>query len=183
MTCSEFIKKNSNRAKFANKIIIPNPLYTLDLIDLKISEIEVEDAEYDVTNIIGSDRDSFYNLTWEKAVNEVLKNKDDYNFKCNDIDKLGYYNNSTRQSKEIDTWSITDIEGKGFITAGNHRSIVCKYLHDLNKIDKTIKGLSYVRYIKLTEEGKKEFDKYLAQYSRLYYISVFKNIIKFLKLW
>ena len=165
MTCSELIKNNYDNPNFSNKIIIPNPFFTLPLLNLVSSDKEVHDADYDVTNIIGTDRDSFYNLTWKNAVIEVLKNKNDYNFKCESTNKLGYYNNSTRQSKAIDTWTIIDIEGKGFITAGNHRSIVCKYLHNLKKIDKTIKGLNHVRYIKLTETGKKEFGKYLAQYS------------------
>lgn len=90
LQCSDLIIKHCDSLNFSSKTIIPNPLFNLNLLDLAISDIEVKNSEYDVTNLIGSDRDSFYDLTWKNTVIKILKNKDDYNFKCDDTNKLGY---------------------------------------------------------------------------------------------
>lgn len=109
----------------------------------------MEDADYDITNIVGMDHPNYTGKTWKEAYKSMPRITGHYDsLDCDNKQHIGYfYDSKLRKTKKIDPWRIHDINNVGYAVEGSHRTAVCKLLHELDVLPKKLDGLTAVHYI------------------------------------
>jgi hypothetical protein len=159
LSCREYLDENINRVSFKNEKIEFYPFSkNIDFHKFVIEEKEVYNDFYDVRNIVGSDHPDYRGYTWEKAYKKLKRaNQFEYVNVLNENALKYYYDLSARSNHYVDPWRIHEINGRGYICEGNHRSIVAKCLNDLGKLPSKILTSRSVHYINFDEVIAKKY--------------------------
>lgn len=171
----ELINDAKELIPFANEKIQPFIDYALyDFVD---KEIITLDASIDIRKIIGTCHPRYYEKTWIYAINNLRTPANVENLKLfsDDFGSIDYY--KTKEHYEIgdDPWGVKIVNGIIYISEGNHRTIIAKFLNALELIEDNIKGLKYKKQYDFNNKDK---IKYFAikRWLRIYYPNYFLDL-------
>lgn len=153
---------------FANEKV--KPLTDYALYDFADKETLTLDATIDVTKIIGTSHSKYNEKTWIDAINNLRTPSNVENLKLfsDSFSSIDFYKTIENYERGTDPWGIKIVNGKHYISEGNHRTIIAKFLNALDLIEDKVKG---PRYIKQFEVNNKDRIKYhaIARWLRIYY--------------
>jgi len=120
---------------FANEKVLLMPNYDFDNFKTKI--IEVTNASFKSSDIIGSDYPKYTDISWKELLSK-LSRQDNLHINLIDLElrpNIDYYRSlEYRDNSNTDPWSIVVINDNPYITQGNHRSTLSKFLQSLDII-------------------------------------------------
>ena len=140
MNCEDFILKNLDKIPFKDDIA---ESYSTDFYKFSFKQICKNNALVDVTKIKGTNHPDYKNLTWENFLKSLKRGSNLNHLYCSGEERLSvkyYYDIEYRKTCLSDSaWSIDVLNDEEYyISDGNHRSTISKFLATLNVIPKTI---------------------------------------------
>jgi len=158
--CKNLINNKMDIVSFKDEIVEPHPsLINSSYYNFVTKNIYIKNAYIDISKVIGTSHPDYANSSW-KCCFENLKRKEANIDSLDCIEKIKYYTDKNYRPFYIDPWSINIINGKYYITQGNHRSIIAKFLSYLKIIPKKQFGLSFLEYKTYNEKEHNRFDKF-----------------------
>lgn len=141
---------------FSNEIVIANKMSSKGFIT---KTKEVRNITFDVTKIIGTEHGRYIGKTWFEMIcslkceSYIKELSLDYNKQYGSINYYRKY----KYREGDNPWGLKVYGDKVFISEGNHRSVISKFLYELGFIDKDIKGLRYVKYFDIDVVSYRKF--------------------------
>ena len=160
-----------NLIPFSKQVLKPFKNYSI--YDFVTQEKEIKNASFDVSKIIGTDHPSYYDLSWI----EVLENSRTPYIKYlllkeeKDRNNIEFFKRKRDYKYTDDPWGIHVFNGSAYISEGNHRTVISRFLYELDLIDKEMTGLKYVKYFQVDKKQQKKFSaikKWLKKYYAMY---------------
>lgn len=153
------------------------PLTDYALYNFADKEIDTLNAAIDVTKIIGTSNPKYYGKTWIDAINNLRTPSyvEDLKLFSDTFASIDFYRTIENYERGTDPWGIKIVNGKHYISEGNHRTIIAKFLNALELIEDEVKG---PRYIKQFEVNNKDKIKYYSifRWLRIYYPKYSHNL-------
>ncbi|MFA5502422.1 MAG: hypothetical protein WC253_07285 [Sulfurovaceae bacterium] len=134
MTCDQYILNNIDKVSFANETIIETPKINFE------NYVTKNNVLVDLNKIIGSDHSDYYNKTWLEALKNLKRPDRLYKLNCDgEKPNLSYYTANNKLNYTTNNWTIYIINNEfGYISEGNHRTIIAKFLAALGSIPNEI---------------------------------------------
>jgi hypothetical protein len=171
----ELINDAKEIIPFANEKV--KPLINYALYDFADKETLTLDVTIDVTKIIGTSHPKYNKKTWIDAINSLRTASyvEDLKLFSDSFGSIDFYRTIKNYERGTDPWGIKIINGKHYISEGNHRTIIAKFLNALDLIEDKVKG---PRYIKQFEVNNKDKIKYhsILRWLRIYYPKYSHNL-------
>ena len=170
MLCKEKILKDLNKVGFKDDVLQLHPRFkNRHYSDFITKEETIRNTSFDISQIIGSDHSNYAEKTWEYCLYNLKRQDRLDSLRCDDEQPsiLYYTDINYRENSVNDPWSIDVVNKKAYITQGNHRSIISKFLSSLQIIQSEQFGLDYVTYIDYDEKGLRRYDKFLDWFETL----------------
>lgn len=153
------------------------PLTDYALHNFADKEIDTLNAAIDVTKIIGTSNPKYYGKMWIDAINNLRTPSyvEDLKLFSDTFASIDFYRTIENYERGTDPWGIKIVNGKHYISEGNHRTIIAKFLNALELIEDEVKG---PRYIKQFEVNNKDKIKYYSifRWLRIYYPKYSHNL-------
>lgn len=171
----ELINNAKEIIAFANEKV--KPLTDYALYDFADKETLTLDVTFDVTKIIGTSHPKYNKKTWIDAINSLRTPSyvEDLKLFSDSIGSIDFYRTIENYERGTDPQGIKIVNGKHYISEGNHRTIIAKFLNALDLIEDKVKG---PRYIKQFEVNNKDKIKYhsILRWLRIYYPKYSHNL-------
>ncbi|WP_418181378.1 hypothetical protein ACNSOL_11805 (plasmid) [Aliarcobacter lanthieri] len=175
----ELINDTKELIPFANEKIEP---LIYDFYDFVDKEVITLDTSLDVTKVIGTSHPKYYRNTWIAAINNLRTPSyvEDLKLTSNKFGSIDFYKTKEHYKIRDDPWGIKLINGKYYISEGNHRTIISKFLNSLGLIEDNIKGLKYIKQFEINNRDK---IKYFAirRWLKIYYFKFYSDFDYVLK--
>lgn len=181
MNCKEYIFQNLDKLQFKNEIISSHPKNIYDDFIIEKKYISSENKAFiNLEEVLGTDHPDYESKTWLEALsalkrqdinlNSIICTKQNINSEVRQKN-LNFYNSSADVKRELggdDPWSadiyIINNRTETYITQGNNRTIVAKFLFELNLISKIIPVTRYVTIKKIDTTALKLFNNLLQTF-------------------
>ena len=140
MNCEDFILKNLDKIPFKDDIA---ESYSTDFYKFSFKQICKNNALIDITKIKGTNHPDYKNLTWENFLKSLKRGSNLNHLYCSGEERLSvkyYYDIEYRKTcLASGDWNIDVLNDEEYyISDGNHRSTISKFLATLNVIPKMI---------------------------------------------
>lgn len=163
----ELINDTKELIPFANEKIEPLIDSFYNFVD---KEIVTLDTSLDVTKVIGTCNPKYYGKRWIDAINNLRSSSyvKDLKLFSDSFGSIDFYKTKEHYQISDDPWGIKMVNGKYYISEGNHRTIIAKFLNALDLIENNIKGLKYIKQYDINYRDK---IKYFAiiRWLKIYY--------------
>lgn len=164
----ELINDAKEIIPFANEKV--KKFHDSGLYNFVDKEILIKDTSVNVKDIVGTSHPNYYKKPWIEVINhlrtlfyvENLKLTSDSDF------SIDFYKIKAHYEKGDDPLGVKIVNGKYYISEGNHRTIIAKFLNALELIEDNINGLKYVSILNVNNNEKIKYQS-LIRWLKLYY--------------
>jgi len=154
--CQDYIFKNINKVTFRHDILLAHPKNIAFFNDFIIEENIINNTSFNVQKVIGTDHPDYVGKSWQECLENLKRPRNLSSLRCDqNRPSINYYMSDIQKEH----WSVDIINDDIYITQGNHRTIISKFLSFLNITPCEQKNISFVRHIKYNRKSHRKFLK------------------------
>lgn len=152
---------------FSKEIVEPCHNSFLNFV---VEEKMFANASFDVTKVIGTNHPRYYSETWLSMLEKLRTPYIQYLLLKAEPNKknINFFKQKRNYERGDDPWGIWVFDDKAYINEGNHRTVISRFLYELDLIDKDMTGLKYVKYFKIDYLQKRKFLA-IKKWLKIYY--------------